>query len=113
MVAPLAVACALSFAKMGSAQDSGRGAAKPPQGQVPQPQSGGVDWKGVGVGAGTLGANVLYIPAKLVYGILGGIGGGAGYLLTGGNTQVSDTIWRSSQSADRDRESTRLNSRHT
>jgi hypothetical protein len=42
----------------------------------------------------------LYIPAKLVYGILGGIGGGAGYLLTGGNTQVSDTIWRSSLGGD-------------
>jgi hypothetical protein len=108
----LALALTFSFAPMASAQDSGSGAAQPPQGQaqpqdqaqpqgqVPQPQSGGVDWKGVGVGAGTLGANVLYIPAKLVYGILGGIGGGAGYLLTGGNTQVSDTIWRSSLGGD-------------
>ncbi len=100
MVAALALALTLSFAQMASAQDSGSGAAQPPQGQVPQPQSGGVDWKGVGVGAGTLGANVFYIPAKLVYGILGGIGGGAGYLLTGGNTQVSDTIWRSSLGGD-------------
>jgi hypothetical protein len=108
----LALALTFSLAPMASAQDSGSGAAQPPQGQaqpqdqaqpqgqVPQPQSGGVDWKGVGVGAGTLGANVLYIPAKLVYGILGGIGGGAGYLLTGGNTQVSDTIWRSSLGGD-------------
>jgi hypothetical protein len=100
MFAALALALTLSFARMASAQDSGNGAAQPPQGQIPQPQSGGVDWKGVGVGAGTLGANVLYIPAKLVYGILGGIGGGAGYLLTGGNTQVSDTIWRSSLGGD-------------
>ena len=114
MFAALAVALTFSFARMASAQNSGSGLppAQPPQdqaqpqgqtqpqGQIPQPQGGGVDWKGVGVGAGTLGANVLYIPAKLVYGILGGIGGGAGYLLTGGNTQVSDTIWRSSLGGD-------------
>ncbi len=113
MFGALALALTFSFAPMASAQDSGSGLppAQPqgqgqlqdqaqPQGQIPQPQSGGVDWKGVGVGAGTLGANVFYIPAKLVYGILGGIGGGAGYLLTGGNTQVSDTIWRSSLGGD-------------
>jgi hypothetical protein len=110
----LALALTFLFAPMASAQNSGSGSppVQPPQGQtqpqdqaqaqgqVPQPQSGGVDWKGVGVGAGTLGANVLYIPAKLGYGILGGIGGGAGYVLTGGNTQVSDTIWRSSLGGD-------------
>jgi len=108
MFRALALALTFSFAPMASAQDSGSGSppAQPAQGQeqaqgqIPQPKSGGVDWKGVGVGAGTLGANVFYIPAKLVYGILGGIGGGAGYLLTGGNTQVSDTIWRSSLGGD-------------
>jgi hypothetical protein len=112
MFGALALALTFSFAPTASAQDSGRPPAQPPQGQaqpqdqaqpqgqVPQPQGGGVDWKGVGVGAGTLGANVFYIPAKLVYGILGGIGGGAGYVLTGGNTQVSDTIWRSSLGGD-------------
>jgi hypothetical protein len=65
------------------------------------PQNGdGVNWKGVGVGAGTVAGNVLYIPAKVVYGILGGIAGGAGYVLTGGNQQVSNTIWRSSLGGD-------------
>src|SRR5271168_4555319 len=69
--------------------------------QVPQPeQSSGVNWKGVGVGAGTVVGNILYMPAKLLYGIGGGIVGGAGYLLTGGNTQVSNTIWRSSLGGD-------------
>jgi len=68
--------------------------------QVPQPDPSGVNWKGVGIGAGTIAGNVLYIPAKLVYGILGGIGGGAGYALTGGNTQVANTIWRSSLGGD-------------
>lgn len=68
--------------------------------QVPQPANGGVDWKGVGIGAATLLANVGYIPAKAVYAILGGIGGGAGYALTGGNTQTADTIWRSALGGD-------------
>ena len=77
------------------------GTAASPQAQVPQPQDDpGVNWKGVGVGAGTIVGNVLYVPAKLVYGILGGVAGGAGWLLTGGNTQVSNTIWRSSLGGD-------------
>jgi hypothetical protein len=67
---------------------------------VPQPDQGGVNWKGVGAGAGTLASNIFYIPAKLVYGILGGVAGGAGYALTGGNKQVADTIWRSSLGGD-------------
>jgi hypothetical protein len=77
------------------------GTASAPQPQVPQPAPDqGVNWKGVGVGAGTVVGNVLYLPAKLVYGILGGIAGGAGWALTGGNTQVSNTIWRSSLGGD-------------
>src|SRR5260370_33799089 len=47
------------------------------QAQVPQPPDGNVNWKGVGIGAGTVAGNVLYVPAKVVYGILGGITGGA------------------------------------
>jgi hypothetical protein len=70
------------------------------QAQVPQPSDGDVNWKGVGIGAGTVAGNVLYVPAKLAYGILGGITGGASYLLTGGNTQTANTIWRSSLGGD-------------
>jgi hypothetical protein len=70
------------------------------QAQVPQPPDGNVNWKGVGIGAGTVAGNVLYVPAKMVYGILGGITGGASYLLTGGNTQTANTIWRSSLGGD-------------
>jgi hypothetical protein len=70
------------------------------QPQVPQPASGGVDWKGVGLGAATAVANIGYIPAKTLYAILGGIGGGAGYALTGGNTQTANTIWRSALGGD-------------
>jgi hypothetical protein len=70
------------------------------QAQVPQPTDGNVNWKGVGIGAGTVAGNILYVPAKVVYGILGGITGGASYLLTGGNTQTANTIWRSSLGGD-------------
>ncbi|MBF6571454.1 MAG: hypothetical protein IVW54_21585 [Candidatus Binataceae bacterium] len=68
--------------------------------QVPQPAQGGVDWKGAGYGAATLFSNMLYIPAKLLYAIGGGLVGGGGYLVTGGNQQVADTIWRTSLGGD-------------
>jgi len=83
------------------AQDSGASlAASPDEPQVAQPSDGGVNWKGVGAGAGAVVSNLVYVPAKLVYGILGGIAGGAGYALTGGNKQVADSIWRSSLGGD-------------
>jgi len=84
------------------AQDSGSSSqpSSPDAPQVAQPSDGSVNWKGVGVGAGAVVGNLVYVPAKLVYGILGGIAGGAGYALTGGNKQVADTIWRSSLGGD-------------
>ncbi len=72
----------------------------PNEPQITQPADGGVNWKGIGVGAGTVVTNLVYVPAKLVYGILGGITGGAGYALTGGNKEVADSIWRSSLGGD-------------
>ncbi len=70
------------------------------QSQVVQPPDGGVNWKGVGLGAGAVVGNLIYVPVKLAYGILGGLGGAAGYALTGGNTQVANSIWRSSLGGD-------------
>jgi uncharacterized protein DUF4410 len=64
------------------------------------PQPDKLTWKSVGSGVGAVASNVLYVPAKLVYGTLGGIAGGAGYALTGGNERVADTIWRSSLGGD-------------
>jgi hypothetical protein len=90
----MAIAFAVAFPAASMAQSS------TDQAQITQPAQGGVNWQGVGVGAGTLASNVVYIPAKLVYGILGGIAGGAGYAVTGGNTQVANTIWRSSLGGD-------------
>jgi hypothetical protein len=67
---------------------------------VPQPDQGGVNWAGVGYGAGSIATNILYIPAKLVYALFGGLVGGGAWCLTGGNTQTANTIWRSSLGGD-------------
>ena len=37
-------------------------------------------------------ANLLYIPAKLVYATLGGVTGGLGFVLTAGNRDVAERI---------------------
>lgn len=89
-------------ASAGSATGAAQTAAQPnqDQAQVPQPAQGGVNWQGVGIGAGTVVGNLFYVPAKIVYGVLGGVTGGASYLLTGGNTQTANTIWRSSLGGD-------------
>ncbi len=68
--------------------------------QVPQPADNNVNWPGAGYGAGALLCNVIYIPAKLVYAILGGIVGGGTYLITAGNQQAANTVWRSSLGGD-------------
>ena len=96
MMAMFAMA-ASAMAQDNSGMTLGSGSAPP---QVSQPPTGGVNWGGVGVGAGTVAGNILYVPAKLVYGILGGIAGGATYVLTGGNTQTANTVWRSSLGGD-------------
>jgi len=81
-----------------AAQTQPAGAATPTQ--VPQPDEGGVNWPGAGYGAGALLCNVLYIPAKLTYALLGGVVGGGTYLVTAGNQQAADTVWRSSLGGD-------------
>jgi hypothetical protein len=98
----LAVVAALAIALTAMAQSSNNmvGNSGTGQAQVPQPPDNSVNWKGVGIGAGTVAGNILYVPAKVVYGILGGITGGASYLVTGGNTQTANTIWRSSLGGD-------------
>jgi hypothetical protein len=68
--------------------------------QVPQPADNNVNWPGAGYGAGALLCNVLYIPAKLVYAILGGLVGGGTYLITAGNQQAANTVWRSALGGD-------------
>ncbi len=86
------------LAEYAAAQTQPAGAATPTQ--VPQPDEGGVNWPGAGYGAGALLCNVLYIPAKLTYAVLGGVVGGGTYLVTAGNKQAADTVWRSSLGGD-------------
>src|SRR6202158_829578 len=99
LLAMVAVA-AIPLPAMATSPNNAAGGAQTNQAQVAQPPDDNVNWKGVGVGAGTVASNILYVPAKLVYGILGGITGGASYVLTGGNTQTANTIWRSSLGGD-------------
>jgi hypothetical protein len=68
--------------------------------QVPQPPDNNVNWPGAGYGVGALLANVLYIPAKLTYAVVGGVVGGGTYLVTAGNEQAANTVWRSSLGGD-------------
>jgi hypothetical protein len=75
-------------------------AAASAQTQVPQPPDNNVNWSGAGYGAGAVFCSLLYIPFKLTYAILGGLVGGGTYLVTGGNTQAANTVWRSSLGGD-------------
>ena len=49
-----------------------------------------------GMGMGAAGANLLYIPAKVVYATLGGLTGGFAYGLTGGNMEAARKVWNPS-----------------
>ena len=97
VIAGLILALVAAMPAGAMAQNAGQAAGTP---QVQQPPEGGVDWTGVGIGAATVAADVVYVPTKVVYALLGGITGGAGWAVTGGNSQVSDTIWRSSLGGD-------------
>src|ERR1700676_5520902 len=86
----------VEYAAAQSAQTVGQ----PGTTQVPQPADNNVNWPGAGYGAGALLCNVLYIPAKLVYAILGGLVGGGTFLITAGNQQAANTVWRSALGGD-------------
>ena len=47
----------------------------------------------VGYGVGSVLASCVYSPAKVVYAGVGGLTGGIGFLLTGGNQDVAKKIW--------------------
>ena len=89
--------CAPQYA---SAQDGAQPNAGATPTQVEQPPEGGINWPGTGYGVGALFANVLYVPAKLTYAIVGGVVGGGTYLVTAGNKQAADTVWRSAWGGD-------------
>jgi hypothetical protein len=96
----LAVMLAGPLAEYAAAQSAQQVGAPAATTQVPQPADNNVNWPGAGYGAGALFCNLLYIPAKLVYALLGGIVGGGTYLITAGNQQAANTVWRSSLGGD-------------
>lgn len=66
-------------------------------GSEPAPSTGESDtWSTVGWGVLTGLANVVYVPAKLVYAGLGGLTGGMALGLTGGDTKTAESIWEPS-----------------
>jgi len=84
----------------GAAPETQSQPAAAPTAQIAQPPEGGVNWGGAGYGAATVLADVVYVPIKVLYALLGGIVGGGAYALTAGNAQVADTIWRSALGGD-------------
>lgn len=50
-------------------------------------------WSQAGLGVAAIGADFLYVPAKLIYGVLGLTTGSAGWVLTGGDGEVANRIF--------------------
>lgn len=53
-----------------------------------------------GMGLLTIGSNVIYMPVKLGYAVVGGVTGSFAYVLTGANYQVAERIWTLSMGGD-------------
>jgi len=53
-----------------------------------------------GLGMATVFANVFYMPVKLGYAAVGGVTGGLGYVVTGGNKDVAQRVWVHSLGGD-------------
>ncbi|TFH25256.1 MAG: hypothetical protein E4H03_01290 [Myxococcales bacterium] len=53
-----------------------------------------------GLGMATVFANVFYMPVKLGYAAVGGLTGGLGYVVTGGNKDVAQRVWVHSLGGD-------------
>ncbi len=66
-----------------------RAAESSAQSEPPAQPSVGED---LGYGVGSVLANVFYMPAKIVYAGLGLVGGGLGYVLSGGNAETATSI---------------------
>ncbi len=45
------------------------------------------------VWVGAVATNIFYLPAKVVYAGAGGLVGGLGWIVTGGDTEAANRIW--------------------
>jgi hypothetical protein len=50
-------------------------------------------WVDAGLGIGSVFANAVYMPAKVVYATLGTVTGGLTYALTGGSYETAESVW--------------------
>lgn len=53
-----------------------------------------------GIGVVTALANIVYMPVKVTYGVMGGVTGGFAYLLSGANRDVAEGVWVPSLGGD-------------
>jgi hypothetical protein len=53
-----------------------------------------------GIGVITALANIVYMPVKVTYGVMGGITGGFAYVLSGANREVAEGVWVPSLGGD-------------
>ena len=53
-----------------------------------------------GIGLVTVLANMVYMPVKVVYGVLGGVTGCFAYVLSGANRDVAEGVWVPSLGGD-------------
>lgn len=53
-----------------------------------------------GIGVIAVLANVVYMPVKVTYGVLGGVTGGLAYVLSGANREVAEGVWVPSLGGD-------------
>ncbi len=53
-----------------------------------------------GIGVVTVLANLVYMPVKVTYGVLGGVTGSLAYVLSGANREVAEGVWVPSLGGD-------------
>ncbi|MDP3936667.1 MAG: hypothetical protein Q8R92_00850 [Deltaproteobacteria bacterium] len=90
--AAFGLALALVFAPAPPAVASDTGGTYDQNYQVEQQEEEST-WAQAGLGIAAIGADFLYVPAKLIYGALGLTTGSAGWILTGGDGEVADRIF--------------------
>jgi hypothetical protein len=70
------------------------------QSAVMEAQRDRVDWPRVGMVVTVAVGNLFYIPAKIAYGTLGGVAGGAVYVFSRRNRHTAHRIWSNSLGGD-------------